>query len=775
MLFNPLGNPLAPPLVAVAGVYGRVDSQKIGGIAIGAEGETGTLYEGYTLSDGDEFNSLSLVSAATPSADYFATRAYRSEGGSGPAPGLRAPATGALNVMHDVSPDYTGWQDQARGVAQSYDSHSIQSGALRLKAIRQTAGEQTNLASGVAGQVERGSMIHTAGRLWWNSPAVIEWRAKFPKGPAGQHPTVWALSVQPPGGTMTGNEYGFEGSGNDQQAYHGTWTAGSAGFNTQNLTDTYRDGNAHTYSVVVGASNYKYYVDGTLVHTISVDPDTAGSNKADYALITNHVYKSTFLGENYSAAAWAADSDGVNIDVEWMRVWRPTSTGVHYSPLTSIADTELAHGATSSIVLPSQSALWGATGLTEYVFAIPNEVEEPGGSNTGSYDQFPTGVTYDSGTRTISIANTLTGAGCLHFAVGVTGDGITCKPARFRLYVAPRWVGDASFAWQQDVAVEVDVYEAWDVGRLFRTSGDPKGLTVSGLPSGMSFSATTGLITGTPTASASGDLTITATNSKGQTTSRTQGYVVSAAASGVAAPSLTGSPTLIASWDFGDSSKLTLDGSNITSVSGSDGTSYTIASTGTNRPTQATTDGKTVARFASASAQYLQIASAFGAPSALSIVVIQKPTSAAAAMTIAELGTGAAAFINDRRLLLASTTTGYQSRKHDNSSTQSIASQGSAYDTTKRCLIGVYPSGSSVAAELNVDGQGTAIVGTPVSNAALGPSFFTLGAGRDSGAQTRPANMDCFRVLVYSAALNATQREEVATWAASNYGTANNA
>ena len=493
----------------------------IGGTAIGSAGSG--IYSGYTLSDGDDFTSLDLASAANPAGAYFPTRVYQSVGGS------RAPASGPLNVMHDVSPDYTGWADQARGVAQNYDSHSVAGGVLTLKSIRQTAGQQTNLATGVAGQIERAAMVHTAGRLLWNSPAIIEWRAKLPPGPLGQHPTLWTFSADPPGGpSFTGNESGFEGSATRTSAYHNIWNAGATTYAVLDLGTTYRDANFHVFTVIIGATNYTYYVDGVLVHTIAVDPDTSGPNKPDYALITNHIYSPSFLGEAYSAAAWAADADGVNVEVDWIRVWRPTATGAHYAPLTGIADTAIVHGATTTIVLPAQTTLWGASGLTEYVYAIQHEVEEPGGNaNTASWTRFPTGVTYNSGTRTISVANTLVGSGTLHFAVAVTGDGITCKPARFRLNVAPRWTGAASYSWTDGVAIApVDVYTSWDAGRLFQAGANPKGLTVTGLPTGLSFSSATGLITGTPAGVASGNLAIGCTNSAGQTTSRTQGFAV---------------------------------------------------------------------------------------------------------------------------------------------------------------------------------------------------------------------------------------------------------
>ena len=87
----------------------------------------------------------------------------------------------------------------------------------------------------------------------------------------------------------------------------------------------------------------------------------------------------------------------------------------------------------------------------------------------------PSGVSYDGGTRVIS-GTVPSQAGLLLFAVGVTGDGNTCKPARAYVYVAPIWSGSSSFSWTNGEAVSYDVYANWRVGRLFQSGSNPKGL-----------------------------------------------------------------------------------------------------------------------------------------------------------------------------------------------------------------------------------------------------------------------------------------------------------
>ncbi len=743
----------------------------IGDKRVGQAGDG--IYSGYTLSDGDNFTSLDLVSAANPSGAYFTTRGYS------PAGGARAPTTGPLAVMHDVSPDYTGWADQARGVPLGYDSHSIvagESSALRLKTIRQTAPEQTNLVTGVGGQIERAAMIHTGGRLWINGPAIVEWRAAIPAGPAGQHPTLWLISAEPLP-AATGSEYGFEGNSTKQQAYQITWTGGATANSgeTLDIGTTYRDGAFHTFTVKLTATQYLYYVDGTLVNTINIDPDTAGGNKSEYILITNHVYNATFLGEAYSAAAWAGAASGVNMDVEWMRVWRQ-STAAHYQPLTSVADTNITNGGSATITLPSQSALWGATGLTEYVEAIQNEVEEPGGSNSTSWAQFPTGVTYNSGTRQISIAAGLAGkAGCLHFVCGVSGDGITCKPLRFRLNVAPIFTGSTSSAFTNGVAVSMDIYSMWDVGRLFQSGSNPKGLTVSGLPAGLSFSSATGLITGTPTADSTGSITTTATNSAGQTTNQAITWSVTSGSAGVVAPTITGSPTLLSSWDFDKAASISSTGGLIDSITGADGTSNTLSGTGATRPTLTSRAGKGVASFTGSHILQLAGSGGLGAAGQCTMVVIAETTSAATTQSILDVSNGEDPFGLNRYVVVLSSASGYTFRRLDTSGNISVATQGSA-TAAKHLWVGRAPSGTS-AVKMNIDGVGTAVT-AGVSSAApifAGGVKTTLGADISSSVVTRPLTGWVWRVLIYSTALSDAQVEEIAVWAATNYGTTNNA
>lgn len=243
----------------------------------------------------------------------------------------------------------------------------------------------------------------------------------------------------------------------------------------------------------------------------------------------------------------------------------------------------------------------------------------------------------------------------------------------------------------------------------------------------------------------------------------------------VPAPTLTGSPTLLASWDFGDETKLTLEGENISAIAGSDGTSFTLSSTGTNRPTLGVSDGKAAGRFVRASSQRLFNAAtpAINTALGLTFVVIAKPVDTSINASLLECGVAAANFNTTRIFANLRTVEGWTFRKHGPSNTVSLADSPAPYDTALRLLVGVAPPGTT-AAQVNVDGAGTAATGSAVAF-PTGLNYTTLGAMRVTNAFDGHFDGFIFRILIYSGVLDATQREEVAVWAASNFGTANNA
>ena len=503
--------------------------QLVGGVCVGTPGSTG-IYIGHTLSWGDDFNSINIVGPTNPRGTYFTTRSYFNAG-------PRGTTAGALTTMYDTDPVHTGYLDSNQGAAVGFNNMSIAGSVLTLQARAATAGEQANF-SPTSGSINGGvrdeasAMIHSAGAIMFypasGASVIVEARMKYSlpaTNPAGWHPTFWLFSGSPTpqvSGAGLGDEWdGCESNSSSCLSTHLAWNNGVSGASVSQNTFGLYDGNFHTVSwfLVNGASTI-LYIDGVAANTFALDSNTAG--KLLYFLITSHVYNGTWLGENYSQAAWDSSgtdpTSGANIAVDWVRVWRP-STAKHWVPLQTIADLQVAYAGSGSIVLPSASSLWGDGAVTEYVQIIPDEVNEPGSPVTG-YAQFPSGVSYNSGTRTISANFSGVGgyAGALHGVVyGYKTDGSTAQPARFTIYRGPN-ITQAGLYIQAGVPLNYNIYPACDVGIV-----TPKTMSMTGLPSGLTFNfvqasgntPAVATVTGTPTVG--GTASLTCTNNVGQT------------------------------------------------------------------------------------------------------------------------------------------------------------------------------------------------------------------------------------------------------------------
>lgn len=245
---------------------------------------------------------------------------------------------------------------------------------------------------------------------------------------------------------------------------------------------------------------------------------------------------------------------------------------------------------------------------------------------------------------------------------------------------------------------------------------------------------------------------------------------------GILAPSVTG--TLVASWDFNDTSKVTLNGSSITAVSGSDGTSFTLANAGTltTCPTLVTRSGKSVARFTASNSQLLSILSNLGTQGTpVTIVAVFEHATTATTQVVFDLSNPLNALIYDRHVLLSSTTTGLNYRKADNSGISSNAAVGTSVPTGIQLVVARSTTGT-VAGEINANGAGTAVVGSPTSGTPIGMGKTTVGNSTESNAlAARYFDGWISRLLVYSTMLSDADAETVAVWASTNYGTTNGA
>lgn len=252
--------------------------------------------------------------------------------------------------------------------------------------------------------------------------------------------------------------------------------------------------------------------------------------------------------------------------------------------------------------------------------------------------------------------------------------------------------------------------------------------------------------------------------------------------SAYALPTITGSPVPIASFDFGDTSKITLSsgtagaGGAIASIAGSDGTSFTLSqATTAKQPTSVIRNGQLTARFTSASAQYLSVASNMSRSSSTTgytmIAVVEFATNTAT-QAVAELGANGVTFSNSRDILLASSTGGYSFRQMDNSGGAASSNLGSSFTSALHLMVGRMPAGTTtLSAKLNMDGTATTVV-TGTTTSTMTVNTFTLGASQNSSV-TLPLDGWLTRVWTFNTELTDAQIEQFAVALATNYGTPN--
>lgn len=528
----------------------------VGGIAVGDEGAAGSFYEGYVLSWGDEFaDGLDILAPAAPRGRWWTTRSY------GP------PARGSdtlLGTMYDFDPAMTGHNDSNRGVPVGYDNLSQLHSIVNLQARAATAGEQADMSSTrneVAAMLAGPGAVHYYPSTQDEGDVIVEARIRYTAAagnPSGWHPTFWSLSLNPAATQASTNsdEIDWEGNSNASYLKRNTWTAGSqASFSAG--TGYAHDGAFHVVSMLLNKSAVELYVDESLHASGAWDANS--KNKPQYPLLTSHVYNGEFESDSYNAGEWDADTDGATMSVDWIRVWRRRGKQ-HFAPRVDIQDYFVDFNTSATIQLPSAAAIWGDATVTEYLQVIIHEENEPGVTHSTAHTQFPSGVSYNTSTRQITVNLTTGNTGRLNFALSAwKADGSTGEPLRFAVNVGPV-INLSGLSYDSGDSVSLDVYAACDCGVLTSDgTAKAKTISVSGLgASGLSYDDATGLLTGTAV-TGSYTLTVECTNSVGQTASKSVAMTISGASS-YAYESWTGP-----GWfDASDGATVTTSGSNVT-------------------------------------------------------------------------------------------------------------------------------------------------------------------------------------------------------------------
>lgn len=748
---------------------------QIGGYVVGTPVRV-TSGQSYTVAAGDNFEGpLDILSPANPFGKYATTRCYMSgSAGNGP----RSAATGTALVVYDADPFHTGNNDANRGnaVASWADSMIQVGGKLKLKARVSSSAEQA--LSVDPSMPTMGSMINTTQNLLLMVPFYLESNYARVRQPGhtdtgGWHPSFWFEQVNAIH-TYTGTEIDFEGTNTNEGQNYVSWQGASQpfAFAGTNVNDPY-DNSYHTRGLeILIDGTINYYVDRVLKSTHK--PSRAiDITRPYFAMFCNHV--ANFGGDPFSLTNWtAAGSDGAQLHVDYLMAAH--GGGGNIVPAVAPITINVAFGAAFSMVLPTTSALWGSN-FTEVLEGQAQEVNEPSGNNNGGYSPLPTGVSYNAGTFTLS--GTITDkSGRSSLIRYPTVQGTVIAPHRIVINVGPHLSVTSLPNAVTGSAYSYDLYAVADCGVLTSNASGvrAKTIAVTGLPSGLTYTDSTGLITGTPSADFSVTLAVTITNSIGQTVTSNSAFVGATAivpGTGAAAPTLTGTATLTNSIDFDKTSLLSLTADTppyITSAAPADSTGVTISNTGTNRPTQSLrANSRYAAKFTSASVQSLQGAGTFAAGGTM--VVIFEPITTGS-QVIAEVGAAGSNTTRNRQQLIGLSGTGLSARKCGTATGPIDAVTTNAVYTVALHIAVLTFDTIVTAPALYYDGTSTPITGALTGNAA-GMDTLTIGCRHSTAGNDLPFNGYVYRVLTYSNTLNVTQIEQIATWAVANYRTPN--
>ena len=416
-------------------VKDTVRARKKSGAWTVSDGDMFPAIDGYDVAYFDDFNSLRIIGPASDEG-WFPSRLYANGVGTGYP--QRGPTT---SPNHYTDPLYTGYNDSNSGVSVGYNNMRVAASILTLQTRAATAGERDNLADPI-NNLNIQSMICSAGEVVF-SPGVkkiiLEARMKInpdynnrlSKGFAA----FWTISCAPPNPNSSNqdeidiielNDDGTAGS------YVHEWVDGaSAGpvGDTFTPTDVW-DGQWHIVRVDLDHTSLQMYIDGVLKATVSTD---ANKNNLPQMVMFQTGMRSNPVQSEWDASG-TTDSSGLLFDVDWVRIHRDVAAS-KFTPLVTVSDIDVAYQGVGSIVLPSKLALWGDAAVSEYVGCVGLEVQDPGMSTTAPFVQFPTGVSYDSETRTISVDFTaISGnAGRIYCVVYAYADGAVCNPARFTI------------------------------------------------------------------------------------------------------------------------------------------------------------------------------------------------------------------------------------------------------------------------------------------------------------------------------------------------------
>lgn len=567
---------------------------QIGGVTVGAQGTPGTIYWGYQLVDGDDFDTADqFLTPTSHDGTYMTTRNYGVQ--SGAPRYLR----GAASLGgYEADPWHSGFKDAGRGAvpASFADTIVVSDGSIKLKSRRATSAEKSIMGD-LSAKNNVSSMIHMGRRNMMRAPCIAEMRLRFPRALSSWnqwHPTFWLIQSQP-GNGWDGLELDCEGFTQQFQFNRNTWSNGVGAYGpTLGTTAAVSATDFRTYAFeilqVSGAWRVRLWEEGNLVAEGS--PDYGGNafdpTRPFHLMMTNHILQSGLTQSVFDGAG----SAGAVIDCDWWRAWKPTAATFR-KPMQRPVQLMTAFDTPFSFDLATPQALWGADVIADVIEMLPNEDNSP--AQPWVRGLLPPSVTRAGNTLAGRIADQ---PGRLILARSVTpapGDG--CVPQPITLCVGPT-IRTSALTYTEGQAFSFDAYAAVDCGDLHMG----KAVTVTGLPAWASFNPTTGLVTGTPTNTGNSSFTVSGTNAVGQSASRQ--ITLTRVAPAQQPPA--GSAAAYETWtgpgwfDFSDTATITTSGGNISTVANkrTGGTSLTREGATAVTSAAAAQNGRAMARFA---------------------------------------------------------------------------------------------------------------------------------------------------------------------------------
>lgn len=539
----------------------------VGGISLGTVGQTGTVYEGLRLIEGDDFVSAPTRWNGRSLSGRYAHSALHT--------GFRGTNGDQDRAMY-IDPSFRGARSQSP-VDLGYDGASVSNSILTLTAqpsptellpllpttYTSGRGDAQNRPRIISGGLKTGPSF----MLSANADFAVECRVRLEAGQIrGYWPSFWTSSFFWADMAEIDILEGKKTSGNDPMTtlmnyiYNTTDGAGAI-FDTVSqptiptnrwvILGVRRNGNTLTFYDDIA-------VEGTIANRATLSNTAIVQRmRGAHDIRLDLAVSSQWDTSSFDIADWPAA-----VEFDWWRAWVPQTASRGNENLEVLPAVMTTPGGSWSATLPSVSTLYGGAAGLEQVTGAFDNFDAPGMPTRNSTTKLPTSMAVNLTSRAITGTVPTTEGGAMGvFVTYAYNDGSPAKRTLLPYYVAPA-IQSLPPSWTTTEGQPVNInipFEAFHSGNLgpHTYNVTAPGLTVTG-------NGTSNVqITGTPTSNT--EITISATNTQSQTTTVTRTVSLQQ----VPVP---GESTPYAQWtgpgwfDMSDTATTTLSGSNITSV-----------------------------------------------------------------------------------------------------------------------------------------------------------------------------------------------------------------